>query len=137
MKQTYACMATQANNYPVTLRCPVLGVARSGSYDGKRRAARIHAKQDATLTSQIQTIFGERRQTDGSPRGHAARHAQGVTWSKKRGTRVMRSSARVARRKRRRVRTTASRHSEPLAPNALARNVQPTTLNHVWVGAST
>lgn len=45
----------------------------------------------------------------------------------------MRANALVARRKQRRVRTTDSRHTEPIAANELARNFQTDAPNQVWV----
>jgi transposase InsO family protein len=113
--------------------CRVLGLARSGSYRWKNQPTTKRAEQDATLTAHITTIFHGSRRTDGSPRVHATLQAQGVRCSKKRVARLMRAKALVARRKQRRVRTTDSRHTEPIATNALARNFQTQAPNHVWV----
>jgi transposase InsO family protein len=133
VKQKYVFVATLADTYPVVLICRVLGVARSGDDAWKRRPASSHAKQDAALTSHIQTIFAESRRTSGSPRVHAALRAEGVRWSKKRVARLMRVNALVGRRPRRSIATTDSRHHEPIAPNQRARNVQTGAPNQVWV----
>ncbi len=113
--------------------CRVLGVARSGYYRWKKCPRSRRAEQDATLTTHVQTIFRDSRRTYGSPRVHASLHAQGIRCSRKRVARLMRTNALVARRKRRSVHTTASRHNEPIAANELARNFRATAPNHVWV----
>jgi putative transposase len=133
MTQKYTFVATLANKYPVTMLCRVLGVARSGYYAWTRRPIRSQAEQDATLTTHIQTIFRDSRRTYGSPRVQAALRAQGVGCSKKRVARLMRANALIARRKRRSVRTTDSRHNEPIAANELARDFQTSAPNQVWV----
>ena len=91
------------------------------------------AEQDAMLTARIQTIFRDSRRKYGSPRVHATLQAQGVQCSKKRVARLMRAIACVVRRKQRRICTTDSRHTEPIAANELARHFQTEAPNQVWV----
>lgn len=130
-------VAAQANTYPVRVVCRVLGVARSSYYAWKRRPISPHAKQDAVLTTQIQTVFRASRRTYGSPRVHATLQAQGVRCSRKRVARLMGANALVARRKQQRVCTTDSRYTQPIAANELARNFQTDAPNQVWVAAIT
>jgi putative transposase len=133
MSQNYAFVAAHASSYPVSVLCRVLGLARSGYYAWKRRPASVHAQLDTRLTTLIQTIFRDSRSTYGSPRVHATLHAQGHRCSRKRVARLMRAAALVARTRQRRVRTTDSRHDQPLAPNVLARNFQSCAPNQVWL----
>jgi putative transposase len=133
MTQKYKFVAAQANSYPVTLLCRVLGLARSGYYAWRGRSISSHAQQDATLTKQIQIIFGDSRRTYGSPRVHATLQAQGGHCSRKRVARLMRAAALVARPRRRRVQTTDSRHDQPIAPNVVAQNFHTTAPNQVWL----
>jgi putative transposase len=85
------------------------------------------------LTSQIQTIFTDSRRTYGSPRIHAELQAQGVRTARKRVARLMRHAQLQARPRRRSVRTTDSRHTDPIAPNLLSRTFEAEAPNRVWV----
>lgn len=133
MSQKYAFVAAHASSYPVKLLCRVLGLARSGYYHWKKQPSSRRAEQDAMLRERIQTIFRDSRRTYGSPRVHATLQTQGVRCSKKRVARLMRANALVARRKQRRVCTTDSRHTQPIAANELARNFETSAPNQVWV----
>lgn len=137
MTDKYAFVAAHASNYPVKMLCRVLGLARSGYYRWKKQPSSNRAEHDATLTTHIKTIFGDSRRTYGSPRVHATLRAQGVRCAKKRVARLMNANALVARRKRRSVHTTDSRHTQPVAANELARNFQTESPNQVWVADMT
>jgi putative transposase len=130
--QKYQFVAAQASEYPVSVLCRVLGLARSGYYAWRKRPLSGHAQQDAELTAQIREIFSDSRQTYGSPRVHAQLHK---AWpcSRKRVARLMRQAALVARPRRRSVRTTDSKHAEPVAPNLLARAFTAPVPNRIWV----
>jgi putative transposase len=73
----------------------------------------------------------------GSPRVHAELKAQGVGCARKRVARLMRHAQLCARVRRRSVRTTDSRHTEPIAPNLLACTFEAEAPNRVWVADST
>jgi transposase InsO family protein len=107
-------------------------LARSGYYAWKQRPLSARRRRDQHLTAQIHTVFQSSRQTYGSPRVHAALQAQGVACARKRVARLMRAAALVGRRRRRRVRTTDSRHAAPVAPNALAQAFTTDAPNRVW-----
>jgi putative transposase len=133
MSQKYQFVAAQASEYPVTLLCRVLGLARSGYYAWRVRSLSPRQEHDQLLTSQIRSIFTDSRRTYGSPRVHAELKAQGIRCARKRVARLMRQAQLCARARRRRVRTTDSRHAEPIAPNLLARTFQADAPNRVWV----
>lgn len=97
------------------------------------RSVSTHEERDQQLTAQIQTIFTDSRRTYGSPRVPAELQAQGVPTARKRVARLMRHAQLPARPPRPRVRTTASRHSEPIAPNLLARTFVAEAPNRLWV----
>jgi hypothetical protein len=63
MSQNYQFSAAHASEYPVTLRCRVFGLARSGYYAWRRGSLSARQKHDQQLTSQIQTIFTDSRRT--------------------------------------------------------------------------
>jgi transposase InsO family protein len=133
MSQKYQFVAAHASEYPITLLCRVLGLARSGYYAWRVRSVSGREERDQQLTSQIQTIFTDSRRTYGSPRVHAELQAQGVRTARKRVARLMRQAQLQARPRRRSVRTTDSRHVEPVAPNLLARTFEAEAPNRVWV----
>ena len=133
MTQKYQFVAAHASEYPVTLLCRVLGLARSGYYAWRVRSVNAHAERDRQLTAQIRTIFSDSRLTYGSPRVHAELMAQGVRTARKRVARLMRHAQLCARPRRRSVRTTDSRHTDPIAPNLLSRTFQAQEPNRVWV----
>jgi putative transposase len=133
MNQKYQFVAAYASEYPITLLCRVLGLVRSGYYAWRQRSQSAHAQRDQQLTTQIQTIFTDSRRTYGSPRVHAELQTQGVRCARKRVARLMRHAQLCARARRHSVRTTDSRHAQPVAPNLLARSFQAEAPNRVWV----
>jgi putative transposase len=133
MSDKYQFVAAHASEYPVTLLCRVLGLARSGYYVWRVHSVSARKARDQQLTSKIQTIFTDSRRTYGSPRVHAQLQAQGIRCARKRVARLMRHAQLCARKRRRSVRTTDSRHAEPIAPNLLARTFEAEAPNRVWV----
>ncbi len=133
MTQKYQFIATLAEEYPVTVLCRVLGLARSGYYAWKRQTPSARAQRDQFLTEQIRTSFAASRQTYGSPRVHADLRAQNVRCGRKRVARLMRQAKLVARHRRRTPRTTHSQHSLGVVPNTLDRQFRVERPNQVWV----
>jgi transposase InsO family protein len=121
-------------HYPVTVLCEVLGVSRSGYYDWKNRPCCERSKADAQLAVQIAAAHTKSRKRYGSPRVHRALRRKGICVGKKRVERLMREKGIVARQKRRFRRTTDSNHADPIAPNIVQRDFEPSALNEVWAG---
>jgi transposase InsO family protein len=119
--------------YPVEVLCRVLEVSRSGYYAWSDRAAPARTAADAQLTVEITAVHKRSRATYGSPRVHRDLHARGFRVGRKRIERLMRENGIQARRKRRFRRTTDSKHSNPIAPNVLARQFTTTAPNQAWV----
>ena len=90
MSDKYQFVTAHASEYPVTMLCRVLGLARSGYYAWQARSVSARKARDLQLTSQIQTIFTDSRRTYGSPRVHAQLQAQGIRTARKRVARLMR-----------------------------------------------
>ena len=80
------------------------------------------------------------RKRYGAPRVHQELRANGTRIAKHRVAPCLRDDQLVARPRRRFVRTTESRHADPIAPNLVPRTLtvaaQP-TLDRVWVSAMT
>lgn len=114
--------------------CAVLDVSRSGYYRWRGAGDSARARQTLVIKSKITAVHVASRQTYGSPRIAAALRAEGQTVGVNRVARLMREVGLQGRQKRRyRVRTTDSRHDQPIAPNHLASASPPTRANQIWV----
>ena len=113
--------------------CRVLGVSRSGFHAWRTRGLSSHQRRDEQLSVEVVAIHERSRKTYGSPRVHAELQARGMPTGRKRVARLMRTRGLVARCKRRFRRTTDSRHSQPIAPNLVAREFVTVAPNKIWV----
>ena len=132
----YACVARHRGEYPVRLMCRVLAVSPAGFYAALHRPLSARAQRDAQLRAQVRAIHEQSDRTYGTPRIHGALRERGDRVSPKRVARLLREQGLVARRPRRWVTTTDSLHSQPIAPNRLARRFAPRDvpgLDRVWV----
>jgi len=119
----------------VRLMCRVLAVSPAGFYAAQRRSSSARVQRDQVLRLQVRAAHTKSRRTYGAPRIHAELRAQGPV-AKKRVARLMREDGLVGRRPRRWVRTTDSRHAQPVAPNVLDRRFgvdQVPGPDRVWV----
>ena len=130
----YRFIVAEQARYPIAVLCRTLGVARSGYYAWLHRGSSARQQADLVLTQRIRSIHADSRQSYGSPRVHAALRQQGVCCSRKRIARLMRQSALVGCRLRRRTRTTRSEPTHQPAPNLVARQFTVDTLDQLWVG---
>lgn len=122
--------------YPVTRVCDALGVSPGGYYDwlARQKAPSPRQQEDQQLQAQMVQLHQESRQTYGVPRLQACLRAQGRCHGGKRLRRLMRQAGICGRQKRRyRVRTTDSRHHQPIAPNRLASVGEPSGSDQTWV----
>ena len=130
----YACIQRERGGLPVERACRLLKVSVSGYYAWQQRQGGAQSpNDDAQLGTQITSIFAQSRGTYGSPRVTAALRQHGVVCSRKRVARLMRQHHLVAKHRRRRIKTTNSRHSLPVAPNRLNRQFSAERPNEKWV----
>lgn len=115
-------MQNHAGEHKVARLCRALSVSKSGYYAWRGREPSRRSARDGELLLQIKEAHADSRRTYGSPRVHAELRARGTRCSRKRVARLMRSAGLSARRPRRAVRTTDSRHSLPVAANLLGRD---------------
>jgi putative transposase len=120
--------------FPVATMCRVLGVSPSGYYACKSRPPSKRVADDARVAAEIAAAHRASRGIYGSPRVHRELQAKGVKVGKKRVERLMTEKGLRGRSKRRFVRTTDSKHDNPIAPNVLERRFEATTPNEAWVG---
>jgi transposase InsO family protein len=133
----YAVIARHVDEFPVRLMCRVLEVSSAGFYAFRKRPESWRAMIDAVLLARIRIAFADSGETYGAPRVLLELREEGLPTSTKRVARLMQTAGLVARSpKRRRVVTTDSHHTDPIAPNRLARqfDVHGVALNRVWVG---
>jgi len=130
----FALIEAEKAHFPLTVLCEVLEVSRSGFYAWRSRPPSIRATEDARLVDEIVAAHGKSGERYGSPRVHRALRRKGVRVGEKRVARLMREKGLEGRRKRRFKRTTDSNHTNPVAPNLLARDFKPAGPNQTWAG---
>ncbi len=129
----FAFIDAEKAHHPVEALCRNFNVSRSGFYAWKRRAPSATARRDVRLGAEVVAIHARSRGTYGSPRIHAELAARGEHVARKRVARLMSEQGLSARRKRTYRTTTDSNHTQPTAPNVLARSFSTTAPNEVWV----
>ena len=123
MSDRYAAIRAHRGQFPVRLMCEALEVSVSGLNAARRRAATPspRAAADERVRVHVRAAHRKSRGRYGAPRVHRELRDAGVRVARKRVARLMREDGLAGRRARRRVRTTDSRHAEPVAPNLLER----------------
>ena len=110
-----------SGEHPIKAVCTVLEVSRSGYYAWLNRPCSTRAAAESSLRVKIRALHAASRGTYGSPRIKLDLDRPGQRVGRHRVARVMREAGLQGRTKRRyRVVTTDSRHTEPIAPNRLA-----------------
>ena len=133
----YAVIARHRGEFQVRLMCRVLEVTPSGFYAYLKRPVSWRAIVDEVLMAHVRIAFADSGETYGAPRVLRELQEAGLPTSRKRVARLMRQEGLVARpKRRRRVVTTNSEHTDPIAPNLLGRqsDVNGVAINRVWVG---
>ena len=116
-------------DFPVSLICRELGVARSVYYAWRREPPR---RVPARLLDQVKQIHATARHCYGSRRMAAALRAQGIVVGRHRARTLMRQAGVQVRYPRPRYRR--ADQVGPVAPHRLNRQFQPAHPNHVWAG---
>ena len=129
----YQFIERHQDHYPVERTCSVLGVARSAYYRWKRHSPSQREKDNETLIDHIRRIHKLSRKAYGSPRVYYQLKKLGIACSPKRVARLMQQDNLKGRRKYRRVRTTDSQHTFPVANNILNREFAAERPNEKWV----
>ncbi len=130
----YRFIQAEKAEYPVTVLCRVLQVARSGYYAWARRGVSARAAADKELTNQITRVHERSRRTYGAPRIHAELRASGIRCGSRRVARLMRAAGLAGCHRRRRARTTVADPAETPAPNLIARDFTAPAANRLWIG---
>jgi putative transposase len=121
-------------DYPVRVLCAALGISPSGFYAWRSRPESARAAENKVLLEQIRQVHGDSGGRYGSPRVHAALRARSIRVGRGRVERLMRRhGVRALAARPRRISTTNSRHSFPVAPNLLRRQFTAAAPNKVWL----
>jgi putative transposase len=129
----YSFIAAHQKEFPVIRMCQVLNVSESGYYAWCKREPSQRKREDESLGKRIEDAYHDNRQVYGSPRLHAELKEQGVHCGRKRVARLMRERGINTKPKQRKMKTTDSQHSNPVAPNVLKRDFTADAPNTKWV----
>ena len=129
----YAWIKARRPHYPVGRLCRLLGVSRSGFYAWGQREPSARSRADARLAVELCARFARHRGKYGRPRLTVDLRQAGFPVNPKRVRRLMLREGLRARRPRRWVRTTNSRHDLATAPNVLDRHFAAEAPNRVWL----
>jgi putative transposase len=129
----YLFIADHQNEFPVIRLCQVLNVSESGYYAWCKREPSQRKREDERLGKRIEDAYQNNRRVYGSPRLHAELKEQGVRCGRKRVARLMRERGISAKAKRRKMKTTDSQHTNPVAANLLQRDFTADAPNTKWV----
>jgi transposase InsO family protein len=131
----FAFVDAEKAHYPVRMLCRLLRVSRAGFYAWRRQAPSSREREDVRLGVEVAAIHAESKRRYGSPRVHDELRDRGHRVGRKRVARLMRERGLRARGgRRRRPRTTNSRHGLPVAANLLGRHFRVDEPNVAWVG---
>ena len=108
-------------------------VSVSGYYAWLKRPESKRKEENQQIVEEIKVIHKQSRNTYGSPRMYVELRKQNIVCSENRVARLMRLYQIAAKRKRKFVVTTDSKHDLPVAENTLNQDFQATKANEKWV----
>ena len=117
----------------MTRLCQRYGVTRAGYYAWRRRPGSAHAEQDRQLLARITRIFRAHAGRYGSPRVHRVLTGEGVSVSRRRVARLMRTAGLRAKAVRGYRAKVGTHRFYDRQPNRL-RALRVSRPNQVWVG---
>jgi putative transposase len=127
-------MKDSMNRFPIAGMSKLLNVSRSGFYGWLGDDSCHRSLQNRELTARIRSIHERSGRTYGSPRITAELREQGISVSRPRVARLMKTAGiRSCIGKRYRACTTDSNHGFHIAPNLLERNFTTDTVGKAWV----
>ena len=112
--------------FTIEKMCRVFMISKSGYYAWLKSGPSKRWQENEELLIWIKSIYEVSRKAYGSPRVAQELLAGGKKVSQQRVARIMRAAGIRARKPRKFVATTDSRHNYPVAPNLLNRNFTAT-----------
>jgi putative transposase len=113
--------------------CQVLDVSEKGSANWRKRGESQRKRDDKFLAERIEDAYHQHSGHYGSPRIQVVLHDQGIQCGINRVARLMRENNLNATKKRRKVRTTNSNHTFPIASNLLEQDFTADAPNQKWL----
>lgn len=129
---TYRFIEQHKGQWPVRLLCQTLEVCPAGYYVWRQRSRSTREQRRDTLLREIHVIHTQMKERYGSPRMTAELNARGLDCSENTVATLMKTHGIQAKRRKRFVRTTDSRHPLPVAENVLDREFDPSGPNAAW-----
>jgi putative transposase len=130
----YRAIRDNVDRFTIRLMCRALKVSAAGYYAWATRPESERTRGNRRLLAEIRAIHAESRRTYGSPSVWDRLHRRGHRIGEKRVARLMRENGIRAKTARKWRATTDSRHTLPVAANALGRHFAVTAPNRVWAG---
>ena len=127
-------MISQFSELPVTRKCRILNVSRSGYYDWRNRGMSQQQMANAVLDVHIQRIYKEHAGRYGYRRICVVLCDLGISASFERIRRRMKRLKLRGIQSRKFKQTTNSKHNLPIKPNLLEQNFITVKANQAWVG---
>ena len=115
------------------MMCRVFKVRKSSYYRWLKNGPSDRWKENEKLLIEIMDIFEDSHKTYGSPRITEELKARDMKVSRNRVANIMRAADIRARKPKKFVATTDSRHSYPIVPNVLERRFCATRPGEIWV----
>ena len=127
-------MISQFSELPVTRKCRILNVSRSGYYDWRNRGMSQQQMANPVLDVHIQRIYKEHAGRYGYRRICVVLCDLGISASFERIRRRMKRLKLRGIQSRKFKQTTNSKHNLPIKPNLLEQNFITVKANQAWVG---
>lgn len=108
-------------------------VCVSSYYAWLKRPESKRKEENQQIVEEIKVIYKQSRNTYGSPRMYVELKKQNISCSQNRVARLMKLHQIAAKRKKRFVVTTDSKHNLPVAENTLNQDFQASKANEKWV----
>ena len=130
----YAYIHQHRDVFPVSKMCRVLKASRSGYYDSQGHGDSERSKMDWIVLGHIRRIHQQSRQHYGIVKAWKQLTQEGIRCGRERVARLRREHYIQARRRKRFVVTTRSKHRYWIAPNRLNRDFTAAKPDQVWEG---
>ena len=130
----FAFISAEKALYPVAVLCDALEVSTSGYYASLTRPVSAHHRRDEVLRVKVRAIHEESGKRYGEPRVFEVLAAEGESTSHKRVARLMSEEQLVARKGKKFISTTDSKHDFKVPENVMSRDFTAQEPNAKWVG---
>lgn len=133
----YSFIKDNSGQFPTRSMCEALRVSPSGYYHWRNRPRSARALRQDLMLAEIKRVHAGKDEIYGYRRVYEQLLADGVDCSESSVYYLMHKNRIRARKKRRFVVTTDSKHCLPISPNLLERDFDVTRPNQRWVGLVT